>query len=329
MMNELRDRPIFICGHPKSGTTLLISLLDSHPQLVVYPEETYFFRYLIPDIGTASDEEKIALAQRSLLHFFSWETTQDQEVFQSYANMCLTMQRILQETGLRHDGDLLATAMLAFGKVHNLLSNQSRYWVEKTPYNEHFGKMIFNYWPEARCIHIVRDPRDNFATYHRKHPGLSAAEFSWRWKKSLRAGYLNQQQFGAHRYLIMRYEDLTNDPETKLKEIISFLGIEDHPTLRQPTNFGVPWGGNSMFNDTFSGISSKPSGRWKAELDADVVAVIETACKNQMPAVHYPTMGKHSLSAYLKIIDWQIKRTRWVPRQIAQIIKQRWQILTI
>src|SRR6266403_2007108 len=42
-------RPIFICGHHRSGTTLLQQLLDWHPQLVVLPSEgTYFssFNYV-------------------------------------------------------------------------------------------------------------------------------------------------------------------------------------------------------------------------------------------------------------------------------------------
>ena len=31
--------PVILCGNPKSGTTLLLSLLDNHPQLTVSPEE--------------------------------------------------------------------------------------------------------------------------------------------------------------------------------------------------------------------------------------------------------------------------------------------------
>jgi hypothetical protein len=34
-MNDLAQRPLFICGLPRSGTTLLQGLLDGHPQLVV------------------------------------------------------------------------------------------------------------------------------------------------------------------------------------------------------------------------------------------------------------------------------------------------------
>lgn len=38
------DRPIYLTGLMKSGTTLLLSLLDGHSQLVVYPDEPSFYR---------------------------------------------------------------------------------------------------------------------------------------------------------------------------------------------------------------------------------------------------------------------------------------------
>ena len=34
------QRACFAAGQAKSGTTLLIALLDGHPQLLVLPEET-------------------------------------------------------------------------------------------------------------------------------------------------------------------------------------------------------------------------------------------------------------------------------------------------
>lgn len=37
--NEVLGQPVFICGCPKSGTTLLASLLDGHSELLIIPEE--------------------------------------------------------------------------------------------------------------------------------------------------------------------------------------------------------------------------------------------------------------------------------------------------
>ena len=40
---EWLQRPVFICGHHRSGTTLLQELLDDHPQLAVLPVEVTYF----------------------------------------------------------------------------------------------------------------------------------------------------------------------------------------------------------------------------------------------------------------------------------------------
>ena len=42
--NTFIEKPIFISGFNKSGTTLLLSLLDYHPELVVIPEEFHYFQ---------------------------------------------------------------------------------------------------------------------------------------------------------------------------------------------------------------------------------------------------------------------------------------------
>src|SRR4029453_6002837 len=41
---DLAGRPLLVCGHPRSGTSLFLSLLDGHPDVVSFPEETKYFR---------------------------------------------------------------------------------------------------------------------------------------------------------------------------------------------------------------------------------------------------------------------------------------------
>ena len=120
-----------------------------------------------------------------------------------------------------------------------MYTNEIERWVEKTPYNEEFAHLIFRYWPEARCLHIVRDPRDNFASYRRKHPEWSAASFGYSWRRSLRRGEENRSHYGESRYLMMRYEDLLAKPERELGRIANFLGIRFDESMRQPTRAGI------------------------------------------------------------------------------------------
>ena len=60
-MSEWLDRPIFFAGHRKSGTTLLLNLFDSHPQLCVFPSDSGFFYAWYPryDAAEKSDKERI------------------------------------------------------------------------------------------------------------------------------------------------------------------------------------------------------------------------------------------------------------------------------
>src|SRR5512143_919970 len=71
-MAELRDAPVFIAGHPKSGTSLLRSVLDSHPELVAYPEETSFFRRYLPKAARKALLEQTVRSERSVSPIFAW-----------------------------------------------------------------------------------------------------------------------------------------------------------------------------------------------------------------------------------------------------------------
>jgi len=335
--NSLRDHPIFICGHPKSGTTLLVSLFDSHPQLIVYPNETFFFRGFLPEISNRDLDEKLSLAQRYLLHFFERslsssdgqqpvESSQNQR-FMDYVRTCELMLKDIEVNGIRHDGDLLGTAIYAFGRAHDKSSTDTMYWIEKTPYNEHFAELIFRWWPDAHCIHIVRDPRDNYSTYQRKHKGLSAEDFSLGWNSSIKAGFHNRERYGKKNYLILRYEDLTTDPEKSLQQIIAFLGISDEEILRRPTNDGIPWEGNSQYGDKFSGISTKPVGRWKRELSSKNIEIIEAICAESMEILGYEFQNRSRLKSFFYIFSWALKQVPALRGDISKLLKQRFGML--
>jgi sulfotransferase family protein len=301
MISELRDRPIFICGHPKSGTSLLRGILDSHPQLVTYPEETVFFRRYLPAAQGKSLEQKLALSDQHLTHIFEWNRTNpppqqvgflDRDYSHVSAAAVRGAQRRLVAERYENDGDMLSAAILGYGEVVGRLTEQSRYWVEKTPYNEFYASQIFAWWPEARCIHMVRDPRDHYLSYHRKHQDWPPDVFASSWRRSTQAAISNQLRYGTGQYLLMRYEDFTNDPEGSIGHLCSFLGIDDDPALRNPTRAGKSWGGNSMFADQFQGISRAPVGRWHNVLSHRDCFVIEALSSNLMDAMHYKRTQK-------------------------------------
>ena len=120
----------------------------------------------------------------------------------------------------RHDGDMLSAVILAYGQVTGQITSATRHWVEKTPYNEHYAAQIFAWWPAALMVHTVRDPRDNFASYRRKHSNWSPDAFAMNWARSTQAGFDNLARFGADHYWMLRYEDLVVAPEAKTAPVM-------------------------------------------------------------------------------------------------------------
>ncbi len=293
----LRDRPVFICGHPKSGTSLLRNLLDSHPALVVYPEEAVFFRRFLKEAGHLDIASQIHAAESLLLHIFTWNLEHppaSQAGFPDRDYSAISFDAVRQHfRGLcdehppRHPGDLLAAAILSYGQVTAQLSDKTTAWVEKSPYNEYFTANIFKWWPYARCIHIVRDPRDNFASYQRKHGSWTAKFFATNWLQSTRRGLINAESYGPQRYLLLRYEDLVSKPDEVLNRICNYLEIGMDPGLFVPTRAGQGWQGNSMFTDRFSGITAAPVGRWKEKLPGREAAIISWITRSEMKLLKY------------------------------------------
>lgn len=316
----MRDSPIFICGHPKAGTSLLRAVFDSHPQLVVYPEETVFFRRFLPLARGRDAAGWLDLADQTLIHIFEWNRSAppahqagfpDRDYSAISFEAVRAEMRHLAAERCRHPGDVLSAAMLAYGRLSGQAGQQARAWVEKSPYNEFFAAQIFEWWPQARCVHIIRDPRDNFLSYRRKHPDWSAEFFAANWRRSTRAGHENRARFGDERYLILTYEDLTAAPELSLRRLTGFLDIDWNDSLTAPTRAGEGWQGNSMFADRFQAISAAPVARWKDRLPKGDAAVIEIMAGTLMERFGYEVSAARGADAWTargRAAIWPLRR---------------------
>jgi hypothetical protein len=106
-------------------------------------------------------------------------------------------------------------------------------WGEKTPDNLHHFAEIHRAFPEARFLHVVRDPRDVVLSWRAtwfapsKDPAVLAAE----WERRITIARAQMAQ--VPHAMEIRYEDLIENSELTLRDVCRFLDLEFHPAMLQ------------------------------------------------------------------------------------------------
>jgi hypothetical protein len=274
-----RQAPIFIVGVPRSGTTLLASLLAAHRRLHCGPE-THFFEDL---------ERRPFRLHR---HRHDWP--------EQAADWLLGIQHVggwvADHCGLTRD-DLLAELRVAeqtpAGMLRSLTEPQCRRagkerWVEKTPNHVCSGPTLRRWFPRSPVIRITRDPRDTI---------LSLLAVPWG-PKSLGEAvvmYRDNDEPGERFFgrdpmtLTIRYEDLLLEPRATLTRLCSFVGetfdermLEHRGSISDVNRSQEPW-------KTKSAEPMDPSrvGAWRRVMSTRDARVIECLLGNVLDRHSY------------------------------------------
>ncbi len=193
--------PLFIFGMPRSGVSLLGSLLSRHSKIHHLGLQPVFSRLLSQQLGRDSSRafDATEFAQCAALDF--------------------------EELGRRYLSEVTSAAgkQLIICECH--------------PMNFQLAGFIARALPRARMLNLMRDPLDNclsilgFAGGEASLPSHDPGE--------LAASYLDYQRLMQHwhqvlpgRIMDVDYESLVEKPEMVLRVICSFLGIRYASTLR-------------------------------------------------------------------------------------------------
>lgn len=187
------DRPVFVVGMIRSGTTLLEQMLASHPDIAGAGELPFWLQHA-DGLNRADGAFDVAA---------------------------------IGELGRRY---LAMAGELAKGK---------RFLVDKMPFNYQVLGAIHMALPDARIVHIRRDPVATALSIWTTLFGVSPAfahergsiVAAFRLYESLMDHW--RSVLPADRLFELRYEDLVASPEIELRRILSFLGLDwDDACLR-------------------------------------------------------------------------------------------------
>jgi len=212
-------RAPFIVGAPRSGTTLLRLMLDAHSDLAI-PPETGFLPHTLP-ILFGTDEYRWRAFLNALVACPSGTSAWPDFDLEPQALMheLHTLKPFALDEGIRCFYRMYAAR---FGKTR---------WGDKTPMYGRYLRAIESVLPEAAFIHIIRDGRDVALSLRTLwfSPGSDMATLARKWCEDVRATRLEARH--CSRYLEVRYEALVRSPESVLREVCDFIGVEYEATM--------------------------------------------------------------------------------------------------
>jgi LPS sulfotransferase NodH len=208
---------IFVVGCPRSGTTLLQSLLAAHERLVSFPE-THFFNYYARDgLDEWLEVQHSELREEMSAYFERLERPGWARAFARWYPL------------RRWYADVLVEAFDAMAR-----ERRSEAWLEKTPSHLERIDLIDKVVDAPRYIHIVRNGADVVASLHAV---THAYPEEWSGARSidrcidrwLRSVELTDAYLDRDNHTAIRYEDLARDTETQIERLCEFIDIDYEP----------------------------------------------------------------------------------------------------
>ena len=285
------ERPFFIVGSPRSGTTLLRFMLASHPRLWV-PDETGFVPFLrVPPDQTLSPSETARVCRRIGQLNRGWDDT-----------AAATSTAVRKQQNLRL-GDLLDTLYRS-----RMADSGAARWGDKTPGYILHVPLIARIFPSGQFIHLIRDGRDvtlsAMAKWRHRFPErlyMDEIYLIRSWVRAVRCGRAAGAELGPNRYLDLRYEDLAEDPEGTLIRTCSFLGEDFHPDMLHHEALAqrvISSAGHAEVRDP---VSSTRIGRWRTEMTPCHLWAAERVAGNTIAELGYEVTATRPPSATARV----------------------------
>lgn len=211
--SPLRDHVIFIEGAPRSGTTWLLTLLATHPDIAGVEAESHLF-----NLGVDRLFDNFEVRHPPLPRLHSWVARK--ELVDAVRDLC----------------DRLFLAM----RSHVAADTNPRFVVEKTPVDRKTGERDLarkrEVYPDAWYLHVVRE-REAVTKSVMRAPWIADRSYeacSSMWDTTV--GFVRDAFGDLERYRELSYEELRADPGEALPSGPRMVGrgvgrgrARDHP----------------------------------------------------------------------------------------------------
>ena len=250
-MNRLS---LFIIGMPRSGTKLLRTILNNHSNIYIPDVETLFITRILKKYGGKNLSDKDAkevkqIIQDSLFYFYYFKD-----------------RSFDFPTSLSNNETAVSLLDTFFENLSNTQNKKMKIIGDKSPNYIFDIDILSRYYPKAKFIHIIRDPRDIVVSMNNAW-NKNVFRSAYRWALGIesfnKANKLNSIE--------IRYEDLLNNSKDVVKSICYFLNVPFEDKMmkisKSVENYGSAKG--------MSGILQSNTKKYRDKLTEKQIKLIE------------------------------------------------------
>ena len=285
------ESPIFIVGCPRSGTTLLGLMLDSHPDISVAHEAAIF--HFLYNKGRQRWRLSSAEERKKFFERLEQYSNLREALGQDVVHTALEKLRSHQKLTVKIIVDALSDAYLQkTGKT---------VWGEKTPTHYYHIDDILNLYPQVAIVCLIRDPRAVFASMKRYAQRKKGTDewYWWMTENPEKASMLWLDCYEStvkrkDKIYFVKYEELVQSPESILRNLTQeYLSIPYSPKMLKYYRKSEDKIANmpDWHRPTTQKVNPANAERWVSELTSYEVNRIESILGKQMEEFGYELMS--------------------------------------
>jgi len=310
-MHEVEPRPIFIFGCPRSGTSVLTRMLDTHPDIAI-PYESHLYNRVYPVVRRHCPDLSHPRTRARLVR----------ELLRADPLTLWTPRPSAADTVAAITRDDFHGIVEGLMRAWTRNQGKSR-WGEKTPQHTLCWRAIREGFPDLQVINLIRDGRDVALSHKAARFGPKHAyHLAGRWVQYLSAAEEAESALGVGAFLSVRYEDLVAEPETELRRICVFLKEDYSPAMlafhRGDTAY--PTDQRNMDNlrrPLLAGNTEK----WRRQMTARDLRIFEALAGGQLDRYGYPRAMREP-----RLAAWEALSCRYIehpPRRALAMLTNR------
>ena len=302
----MKDKILFVVGNSRSGTTMMGRILGKHPDVYTFGELHFFGQLWAPTfsstLGRQAAEE--LASQLLCIQREGYRTHGNPHRFLEEARTFLgTLPEFREQGGGEATPDALFSAFLHY----EAFQHNKAVPCDQTPRNVFYIDEILRFYPQAKIINMIRDPRDVLLSQKRKWKRRFLGGSDMPIKETFR-DWMNYhpitishiwctavnaaEQFVQHERVISIYfEELLARPETTVLRVCEFVGITYTDSMLK-----VPQVGSSVAEDQPQQLGINPSRAhsWRSDTTKGELSSAEIYLNQTITAA---LMKKHNYSA--------------------------------